>query len=43
MEQASTNVWVDHNEFHSNLSADKDYYDGLVDVTHGSDWVTISL
>ncbi|KAK3318888.1 pectate lyase B [Apodospora peruviana] len=38
----STNVWVDHCEFHSSLTQDKDFYDGLVDVTHGSDFVTIS-
>ncbi|KXX72953.1 putative pectate lyase B [Madurella mycetomatis] len=40
--EASTNVWVDHCEFHSALVADKDYYDGLVDSSHGSDFVTIS-
>jgi pectate lyase len=40
--QASTNVWVDHCEFHSVKGNDKDFYDGLVDVTHGSDFVTIS-
>ncbi|KAM7189603.1 Pectin lyase fold/virulence factor [Rhypophila sp. PSN 637] len=40
--EKSTNVWVDHCEFHSTLSSDKDYYDGLLDVTHGSDFITIS-
>ncbi|RDW58838.1 hypothetical protein BP6252_13314 [Coleophoma cylindrospora] len=40
--QASTNVWVDHCEFYSDLSHGKDYYDGLVDVSHASEWVTIS-
>ncbi|KAI1185021.1 polysaccharide lyase family 1 protein [Nemania serpens] len=40
--QASKNVWVDHVDVSSDLSHDKDYYDGLIDVTHGSDWVTIS-
>ena len=40
--QESTNVWVDHSEFHSALIKDKDFYDGLIDVTHGSDFVTIS-
>ncbi|VUC25710.1 unnamed protein product [Clonostachys rosea] len=39
---ASTNVWVDHNELYSALVEDKDYYDGLLDVTHGSDYVTLS-
>lgn len=40
--QASTNVWVDHCEFYSDLTHGKDYYDGLVDITHASEWVTIS-
>ncbi|TGJ85009.1 hypothetical protein E0Z10_g3752 [Xylaria hypoxylon] len=40
--QASKNVWVDHVDVSSDQDHDKDYYDGLIDVTHGSDWVTIS-
>lgn len=40
--QASKNVWVDHVDLSSDLDHDKDYYDGLVDVTHASEWVTIS-
>ncbi|KAI0390223.1 polysaccharide lyase family 1 protein [Xylariaceae sp. FL0594] len=40
--QASKNVWVDHCDLSSDMDHDKDYYDGLVDVTHASDWVTIS-
>ncbi|RBR25941.1 uncharacterized protein FIESC28_01214 [Fusarium coffeatum] len=40
--QKSTNVWVDHCELSSDFSKDKDYFDGLLDVTHASDWVTIS-
>ncbi|KAK3323774.1 pectate lyase B [Cercophora scortea] len=40
--QASTNVWVDHCEFYSDLANGKDYYDGLIDVTHASDFITIS-
>ncbi|KAI8955366.1 polysaccharide lyase family 1 protein [Xylaria longipes] len=40
--QASKNVWVDHVDVSSDMDHDKDYYDGLIDVTHGSDWVTIS-
>lgn len=38
----STNVWVDHNEFYSDRDHDKDYYDGLVDINNGADYVTIS-
>lgn len=40
--QASSNVWVDHCDLSSDRDHDKDYYDGLCDVTHGSDYVTIS-
>lgn len=40
--QASSNVWIDHNELYSDMDHDKDYYDGLCDVTHASEWVTIS-
>ncbi|KAI1263134.1 polysaccharide lyase family 1 protein [Xylariaceae sp. FL1019] len=40
--QASQNVWVDSCDLSSDMDHDKDYYDGLVDVTHACDWVTIS-
>lgn len=40
--QASTNVWVDHVDVSSDVDHDKDYYDGLIDVSHASDWVTVS-
>ncbi|AYG84923.1 Pectate trisaccharide-lyase [Streptomyces hundungensis] len=40
--QTSTKVWIDHNTFSSDLDHGKDYYDGLVDITHGSDYVTVS-
>ncbi|MEV6963437.1 polysaccharide lyase family 1 protein [Streptomyces sp. NPDC051207] len=40
--QASNKVWVDHNFFSADRSHDKDYYDGLLDITHGSDNVTVS-
>ncbi|KAH7099413.1 polysaccharide lyase family 1 protein [Auriculariales sp. MPI-PUGE-AT-0066] len=33
--QASHNVWIDHNDLSSDLDHDKDYYDGLLDITHG--------
>jgi pectate lyase len=39
---ASTNVWIDHNDLSSALVEDKDYYDGLVDTSHGADFITIS-
>ncbi|MEK8145781.1 polysaccharide lyase family 1 protein [Streptomyces sp. M10(2022)] len=40
----SSNVWIDHNEFYSELydEPDKDYYDGLVDIKRNSQYVTVS-
>ncbi|KAI1159389.1 pectate lyase a [Nemania serpens] len=40
--QKSTNVWVDSCDFSADLDHNKDYYDGLVDIVHASDWVTVS-
>ncbi|KAI1368233.1 polysaccharide lyase family 1 protein [Xylaria arbuscula] len=41
--QYSSNVWVDHCDFSTEgLTGDKDYYDGLLDITHGSDYITVS-
>ncbi|KAJ4393067.1 hypothetical protein N0V93_002274 [Gnomoniopsis smithogilvyi] len=41
--QYSTKVWIDHNDFSSEgITGDKDYYDGLLDITHASDYVTVS-
>ncbi|KAF7188876.1 putative pectate lyase A [Pseudocercospora fuligena] len=40
--QKATNVWIDHMDLSSDRDHDKDYYDGLCDVTHAADFVTIS-
>ena len=40
--QESTNVWIDHNEFFSDADHGFDYYDGLLDITHGCDFITVS-
>ncbi|KAK7221409.1 hypothetical protein V2G26_009412 [Clonostachys chloroleuca] len=40
--QASTNVWVDHCDLSSDLNNGKDYYDGLLDITHAADYITVS-
>ncbi|MFF4586168.1 polysaccharide lyase family 1 protein [Streptomyces sp. NPDC001388] len=40
--QASTKVWIDHNSFSADRDHDKDYYDGLLDINHASDYVTVS-
>ncbi|MFI7426340.1 polysaccharide lyase family 1 protein [Micromonospora sp. NPDC049836] len=38
----STNVWIDHNDLSSDTTSGTDYYDGLLDITHGSNFVTVS-
>ncbi|MDX2590928.1 polysaccharide lyase family 1 protein [Streptomyces sp. WI03-4A] len=40
--QSSTKVWIDHNSLSSDRDHGKDYYDGLLDITHASDFVTVS-
>ncbi|KAL7274781.1 hypothetical protein RUND412_002301 [Rhizina undulata] len=40
--QAATNVWIDHNDLSSDRDHDKDYYDGLLDITHAGDYITVS-
>jgi pectate lyase len=40
----SSNVWIDHNEFYSELDGndDSDYYDGLVDIKRNAEYITVS-
>ncbi|KAL3481242.1 putative pectate lyase B [Aspergillus californicus] len=38
----STNVWIDHCDLSGDLSAGKDDLDGLLDITHAAEWVTVS-
>lgn len=38
----STRVWIDHNEFYSDLDNGPDYYDGQIDIVHASDYITVS-
>ncbi|WP_250853031.1 pectate lyase family protein [Streptomyces rhizosphaericus] len=40
--QKSSKVWIDHNTFSADRDHDKDYYDGLLDINHGSDDITVS-
>lgn len=40
--QNSTNVWVDHCDLSAVRDGDKDFYDGLADLSYAADWVTIS-
>ncbi|KAK1753315.1 polysaccharide lyase [Echria macrotheca] len=38
----STRVWVDHNEFESDITQGPDAFDGQVDIIRASDWITLS-
>jgi pectate lyase len=40
--QASKQVWVDHVDLSSDRDHDKDYYDGLLDITHGCTGITVT-
>jgi pectate lyase len=40
--RTSKNIWIDHCDLSSDMDNGKDYYDGLVDIAHGSDNVTVS-
>jgi len=40
--QYADHIWVDHNNLFSDMTHGKDFYDGLVDITHASDFVTVS-
>ena len=35
-------MWIDHNDFSSDLDHGVDFYDGQVDITHGADFITVS-
>ncbi|KAL4987310.1 pectate lyase plyB [Aspergillus falconensis] len=39
---ASSNVWVDHCDLSGDLSGGKDDLDGLLDISHGAEWITVS-
>jgi pectate lyase len=38
----STNIWIDHCDFSSEEHPDGTTYDGLVDITHAADFITVS-
>jgi pectate lyase len=38
----STHLWIDHNDLSSDTSHGTDYYDGLIDITHAGDYITVS-
>ena len=40
--QHADHIWIDHNSLSSDLDSGHDFYDGLVDITHAGDFVTVS-
>lgn len=38
----TNHVWVDHNNLFSDRNHGKDFYDGLLDITHAADFITVS-
>ncbi|KAJ8088787.1 hypothetical protein PM082_014033 [Marasmius tenuissimus] len=40
--QSSSQVWIDHVDLSSDKDHDKDYYDGLLDITHAVTGITVS-
>jgi pectate lyase len=40
--QYADHIWIDHCDLSSDLDHDEDYYDGLLDITHASDYITVS-
>jgi pectate lyase len=40
--RGASRVWIDHNDLSSDMDHGKDFYDGLVDITHAADNITVS-
>ncbi|KAG2014194.1 pectate lyase B [Coprinopsis cinerea AmutBmut pab1-1] len=40
--QEASRVWLDHLDLSSDRNSDKDFYDGLLDITHGCTSITVS-
>ncbi|AVT36379.1 family 16 glycoside hydrolase [Plantactinospora sp. BB1] len=38
----ATHIWLDHNTFSSTIEDDPDFYDGMIDITHAGDYITVS-
>jgi pectate lyase len=38
----ATHIWIDHNTMSSTIEDDVDFYDGMIDITHAGDYVTVS-
>ncbi|MFE9749475.1 carbohydrate-binding protein [Saccharothrix saharensis] len=40
--ESATHIWIDHNTMSSTIADDPDHYDGMLDITHGADYITVS-
>ncbi|ONI84591.1 hypothetical protein ALI22I_29005 [Saccharothrix sp. ALI-22-I] len=40
--ESATHVWIDHNTMSSTIEDNPDFYDGMLDITHAADYVTVS-
>jgi pectate lyase len=38
----ATHIWIDHNTLSSTIEDDVDFYDGMIDITHAGDYITVS-
>ncbi|MFC0529918.1 pectate lyase family protein [Phytohabitans kaempferiae] len=38
----ATHIWIDHNTLSSTIENDPDHYDGMLDITHAGDYITVS-
>ncbi|WP_203931067.1 pectate lyase family protein [Virgisporangium ochraceum] len=38
----ATHIWLDHNTMQSTIESDVDFYDGMIDMTHAADYITVS-
>lgn len=42
IEGPSKNIWIDSNELSSSMNVSKDFYDGLLDIKRGAEYITVS-
>ncbi|WP_033442251.1 pectate lyase family protein [Saccharothrix sp. NRRL B-16314] len=40
--ESATHIWIDHNTMSSTIENDPDFYDGMLDITHAADYITVS-
>ena len=38
----ATHIWIDHNTLSSTIEDNPDFYDGMLDITHAADYITVS-